>query len=114
MSGFYEDIENLKRLCDFLRSNQGPPVREALLMDKRVLYLKGEKLVNYLVEPKKGAKWPTNLPKIKSRQEAIAIGKELCANQFLLRSEKRAKGELTVRAGLFPFGFSHVEAVACT
>jgi hypothetical protein len=37
----YDDIENLKKLCDFLRSGQGPPIREALLMEKRVHYLKG-------------------------------------------------------------------------
>lgn len=41
-AGFYEDVENQKKLCDFLRSRQGPPVREALLMEKRVHYLKGE------------------------------------------------------------------------
>lgn len=39
---FYEDVENLKKLCNFLRTKHGPPVREALLMDKRVHYLKGE------------------------------------------------------------------------
>ena len=38
---FYEDVENLKKLCDFLRSKEGPPVREALLMEKRVHYMKG-------------------------------------------------------------------------
>ena len=38
---FYEDEENLRKLCDFLRSSEGPPVREALLMEKRVHYLKG-------------------------------------------------------------------------
>jgi hypothetical protein len=38
---FYEDDVNLKKLCDFLRSGEGPPVREALLMEKRVHYLKG-------------------------------------------------------------------------
>jgi hypothetical protein len=38
---FYDDEENLKKLCDFLRSSEGPPVREALLMEKRVHYLKG-------------------------------------------------------------------------
>lgn len=38
---FYENDENLKKLCDFLRSNEGPPVREALLMEKRVHYIKG-------------------------------------------------------------------------
>ena len=39
---FYENEENLKKLCDFLRSREGPPVREGLLMEKRVLYLKGK------------------------------------------------------------------------
>ena len=39
---FYDDEENLKKLCDFLRSRDGPPVREALLMEKRVHYLKGK------------------------------------------------------------------------
>jgi hypothetical protein len=38
---FYDDIENLKKLCNFLRSDDGPTVREALLMDKRVVYVKG-------------------------------------------------------------------------
>ena len=39
---FYEDEDNLRKLCDFLRSGEGPPVREALLMEKRVYYLKGK------------------------------------------------------------------------
>jgi hypothetical protein len=39
---FYDDEENLKKLCNFLRSGEGPPCRQAILMDKRVLYLKGE------------------------------------------------------------------------
>ena len=39
---FYEDEENLKKLCNFLRSSEGPPVREAIEMEKRVYYLKGE------------------------------------------------------------------------
>lgn len=56
----------------------------------------GEKLVNFLVEPKKGTKWPSNLPKFESRQAAIGICKELVRNQFLIRSEKRGKGELGV------------------
>jgi hypothetical protein len=38
---FYEDAENLKKLCNFLLTGEGPRVREALLMEKRVLYLKG-------------------------------------------------------------------------
>lgn len=40
-SKFYEDEETLKKLCDFLRSAEGPPVREAVEMEKRVYYLKG-------------------------------------------------------------------------
>lgn len=39
---FYEDVANLTKLCNFLRSNEGPPVREAVEMDKRVYYLKGK------------------------------------------------------------------------
>lgn len=39
---FYEDQKNLMKLCDFLRSSEGPPVREAIEMDKRVYYIKGE------------------------------------------------------------------------
>jgi len=91
---FYESEENLQKLCNFLRSREGPPVREALLMDKRVHYLKGEKLVNFLVEPKKGTKWPKNLPRFKDRTEAIGVCKELCTLQYLLRCEKLGKGEL--------------------
>ena len=93
---FYEDEDNLKKLCDFLRSTEGPSVREAIEMDKRVHYLKGEKLVNFLVEPKKGTKWPPTLPRFKSRPEAIAVCKELCRYQFIHRSEKRGKGDLVV------------------
>lgn len=39
---FYDDEENQKKLCDFLRSREGPGIREALLMEKRVHYLKGK------------------------------------------------------------------------
>jgi len=38
---FYDEEEHMKKLCDFLRSREGPGVREALLMEKRVHYLKG-------------------------------------------------------------------------
>lgn len=95
-ANFYDDIENLKKLCNFLRSKEGPAVREAVQTDKRVYYLKGDKLVNFLVEPKKGVKWPTNLPRIKTRPEAIALCKELCRYQFIHRSEKRGKKELAI------------------
>mmetsp|Transcript_16234 Transcript_16234/g.23116 ORF Transcript_16234/g.23116 Transcript_16234/m.23116 type:complete len:328 (-) Transcript_16234:72-1055(-) len=93
---FYDDVKNLQKLCDFLRSDNGPSVREAIEMEKRVQYLKGEKLVSFLVEPKKGTAWPKTLPRIKSRQEAISICKELCHLQFIHRSEKSGKGTLVV------------------
>ena len=57
----------------------------------------GEKLVNFMVEPKKGVKWPKELEKFKSRPDAIAVCKELCSRQFMHRSEKVGKGELEVR-----------------
>jgi hypothetical protein len=41
VTAFYEDVEHLKTLCNFLRSKHGPPIREATLMQKRVHYLKG-------------------------------------------------------------------------
>jgi len=63
-------------------------------MDKRVHYLKGEKIVNFLVEPKKGTKWPEDLPKFTKRHDAIAVCKDLCRYQFVHRSEKRGKGDL--------------------
>lgn len=93
---FYDNVENLKILCNFLRSDTGPAVREAIEMDKRVYYLKGDKLVNFLVEPKKGTVWPKDLPRFTSRQEAIEVCKDLCNYEFIHRSEKKGKGELFV------------------
>ncbi len=52
--------------------------------------------MNFMVEPKKGVKWPKELPKFTSRPEAIAVCKELCGRQFMHRSEKVGKGELEV------------------
>eukprot|EP00566_Odontella_aurita_P018621 CAMPEP_0113555196 /NCGR_PEP_ID=MMETSP0015_2-20120614/16578_1 /TAXON_ID=2838 /ORGANISM="Odontella" /LENGTH=331 /DNA_ID=CAMNT_0000456437 /DNA_START=642 /DNA_END=1637 /DNA_ORIENTATION=+ /assembly_acc=CAM_ASM_000160 len=95
-SSFYEDEEHLKKLCDFLRGKEGAPVREAIEMDKRVHYIKGEKLVDFLVEPKKGSKWPPNLPRFKTRQEANTVCKDLCRYLFIHRSDKRGKGDLVV------------------
>jgi len=56
----------------------------------------GEKLVNFLVEPKKGTKWPNKLPKFDNRPDAIAVCRDMCKLQYLLRAEKRGKGELGV------------------
>lgn len=142
---YYESHENLKKLCNFLMSRQGPAVREALLMDRRVHYIKGmiieellsimdvtalfwrhrhviltlffssytiivvpslwhiilgEKLVNFLVEPKKGTKWPSKLPRLNSRQDAIAVCKNLIKEQFLVRTDKQGKGELSVSTNI--------------
>jgi hypothetical protein len=33
---YYSEENNLKKLCNFLRSSEGPAVREAIEMDKRV------------------------------------------------------------------------------
>ena len=60
------------------------------------LNIPGEKLVNFMVEPKKGTKWPKELPKFKSRSDVIAVCKNLCSRQFMHRSEKVGKGELEV------------------
>lgn len=57
----------------------------------------GEKLVNFLVEPKKGTKWPKDLPKFSDRNAALAVCRDLCKREYLLRCEKRGKGELDVR-----------------
>jgi translocation protein SEC62 len=53
--------------------------------------------VNFMVEPKKGTKWPKELPRFTSRPDAIAVCKDLCSMQYIHRSEKVAKGELEVR-----------------
>lgn len=63
-------------------------------------YATGEKLVNFMVEPKKGTKWPKELPRFSSRPDAIAVCKELCTLQYILRGEKVAKGELEVSSSL--------------
>lgn len=47
-TGFYEDVEHLKKLCDFLRSKHGPPIREATLMERRVNYIKGKQCLSYM------------------------------------------------------------------
>merc|ERR1719276_360827 len=74
-----------------------------------------------MMEPKKGVKWPKDLPRFKSRQEAIIVCKELCKEQFIHRSEKIGKGQLDIsrnrdfdESGLFTWiyegdkSFSHL------
>ncbi len=63
----------------------------------RLVLTTGEKLVNFLLEPKKGTKWPSNLPRFTNRQAAITVCKELCRCLYIMRSDKRGKGELEVR-----------------
>ena len=60
------------------------------------VFLAGEKLINFLVEPKKGTKWPSNLPRFENRSQALAVCKDLCKLQFMHRSEKQGKGKLVV------------------
>jgi hypothetical protein len=69
-------------------------------------------LVNFLVEPKKGVKWPPKLPRFSNRHDAIAVCKELCKSQYLLRSEKCGKGELEVRIAFDVNGWT--EAITST
>ena len=66
-----------------------------------VMMCSGEKLVNFMVEPKKGTKWPKELPRFSARPDAIAVCKELCNIQYIHRSEKVAKGELEVSFFVF-------------
>ena len=40
---FYDNEKGLNALCAHLRGKDGPSVREAVLSDKRVLYLKGRR-----------------------------------------------------------------------
>ena len=56
----------------------------------------GEKLVNFLFEPKKGTKWPAKLPRFENRQEAVTVCKTLAKEQFVIRADKVGKGELEV------------------
>jgi hypothetical protein len=57
----------------------------------------GEKLATYLVEPRKGVKWPKKVPRVKTRRQAIDICRNLCQESFIVRADKLGKGELKVR-----------------
>ena len=78
------------------RNSSSHFVSSSLHVCIRSFHSVGEKLVNFMVEPKKGTKWPKNLPKFKNRTEAIAVCKELCNYQYMHRSIKRGKGDLVV------------------
>ncbi|GMH94349.1 hypothetical protein TL16_g12882 [Triparma laevis f. inornata] len=94
MNCFYKTPENLTLLCSHLRSPSGPPSRESILISKRVLYLKGEKLLTYLTDRPK--KWPRKFPKIEDRLSAGEVARELVKQGFLLRAVKKEKGILAV------------------
>mmetsp|Transcript_546 Transcript_546/g.728 ORF Transcript_546/g.728 Transcript_546/m.728 type:complete len:333 (+) Transcript_546:276-1274(+) len=91
---FYQDVQALRKLCDFLRSRQGPKTREGVCRGQRIHYIKGEKLVDFMFEPKKGTKWPVKLPRFENRQEVVLVCKTLIKEQFLVPADKVAKGEL--------------------
>eukprot|EP00519_Triparma_laevis_P009031 CAMPEP_0182506078 /NCGR_PEP_ID=MMETSP1321-20130603/20536_1 /TAXON_ID=91990 /ORGANISM="Bolidomonas sp., Strain RCC1657" /LENGTH=281 /DNA_ID=CAMNT_0024711747 /DNA_START=22 /DNA_END=864 /DNA_ORIENTATION=- len=92
MNPFYTESSNLLLLCSHLRSSSGPPSRESVLLNKRVLYLKGEKLLTYLSDRPK--KWPKKFPKINDRLEATEVARQLLQHNLLLRASKKEKGIL--------------------
>ena len=49
---YWENEENLKKLCDFLRSQDGAAVREAVeeRIEKRVHYIKGTSLTTQIID----------------------------------------------------------------
>jgi hypothetical protein len=49
VEAFYKEDKNLKVLCNFLRSEDGPVVRDAIMMDKRVHYFKGKFLLDVIL-----------------------------------------------------------------
>lgn len=92
-----ENKEQLRKLCIFLRSREGPAVREASMVEVRVYFLKGEELVSFLVEPKQGTKWPSDLPRLSSRHEALRVCKGIYKGHYLVRvEESREAGVLGV------------------
>ena len=105
---FYSKEENLSHLCEFLRGNDGPKNREAVMVfghhEKRVLYLKGDKLLTFLVEgmrpDQQSSKWPRSLPRIPTRSLASKVATTLIqatatrtSKPFLHRSEKHPDGK---------------------
>jgi len=62
--------------------------------EKRLYYMKGEKIVNFLVEPKKKTKWPTQLPKFSSRNEALKVCQALAEQNYIRKVDKTGKGEV--------------------
>jgi len=103
-SSFYSasSKKNLDLLCNMLRST-GPPVKEAVLRqgEKRVYYLKGERLLNFLVAPKMG-RWDEKLPRVQGREEAIKLCRLLLDNQYLHQVDKLSKQDISmVRQNVF-------------
>ncbi|GMI54431.1 hypothetical protein ScalyP_jg5921 [Parmales sp. scaly parma] len=91
-STFYRGEKNLNALCNFLRAT-GPSVKEAVMRqgEKRVYYLKGEKLLHFLVIPKKG-RWDAKIPRVENREQALVICKELLKMEYIARVTKEDKG----------------------
>lgn len=94
---FYTEKVNLDKLCNMLRSGKGPTVKEAILRqgEKRVYYLKGEKLLNFLTVPKKG-RWDEKLPRLPSREAAFAVCRTLLAKEYLVQVNKESKNDLSI------------------
>merc|ERR1719183_3002920 len=75
----------------------GPSVKEAVLVqgEKRVYYLKGERLLGFLTAPKKG-RWDEKLPRIGGREEAIKVCRTLLEREYLYQVEKVSKANVSI------------------
>jgi translocation protein SEC62 len=95
-SPYATDDVVLSKLCNYLRSSNGPPVREAVMREKRVQYIKGPKLVTFLSDGggKSKKKWPKGCQKFPDRTDAINFCKLLLEKEYIVRVEKQAKGAL--------------------
>lgn len=90
----YETEEGLKKVADHLRRRSGGmPPRQAIELEKRVEYFKGEKLIKFLTNEKNKIK---GMPPITSEAEAIQVAKALLKHEYFHRSEKKGKGALEV------------------
>ncbi|CAM9755921.1 unnamed protein product [Chrysoparadoxa australica] len=82
----------LRTLAKTVRGRNGMRNRQAIELEKRVEYFKGEKLVKFLVETGsiKGG------PQIDSEDDAIKVCHAMLVQEYFHRSEKKGKGELAV------------------
>lgn len=95
-----EEAMRMKKIADYLR--KGLPVRHAIERlpgahhdsERRSEYFKGQKLVDFLLDPT--AQKNKKAPKVKDQDEAIEIGKTLLRDGFFHKCLKVKKGEMEV------------------